>query len=89
MTGRHLFVRIDQADAEKMRDVPGLAALLARYEEGVRDADEHADTIEAARARYATDDIEIDDQPSVSIGDDGVWVSAWVFVRVADPDDEP
>ena len=82
---RHLFVRIDQADAEAMRDVPGLAALLARYEEMTRETDEHGDAIESARAQYATDEVEIDDQPSVSVGEDGIWVSAWVFVPRTEP----
>ena len=49
--------------------------------EGERDA---ARYIEAARAHYADDDIEIDDDPQVSEsgpgGDGGMWVQAWVWV---------
>ncbi|TJY57142.1 hypothetical protein E4T66_17170 [Sinimarinibacterium sp. CAU 1509] len=37
--------------------------------------------IEQARKDYCTDDIEIDDEPIVSVGDGGVWVNAWVWVR--------
>lgn len=29
---------------------------------------------------YESDDIEIDDDPLVSRGSDGYWVSAWVFI---------
>lgn len=36
--------------------------------------------IEAARNAYSDDDLEIDDDAAVSRADDGVWVSAWVFV---------
>lgn len=44
--------------------------------------------IETARRIWASmhgDDLEIDDNPKVSAGDDdGAWVAAWVWV----PDDE-
>lgn len=36
--------------------------------------------IEEARDNYATDECEIDDCPAVSEADNGVWVSAWVWV---------
>lgn len=38
--------------------------------------------IEQARAQYANDDLEIDDNPAISKGGDGdgVWVAAWVWV---------
>ena len=36
--------------------------------------------IEAARRDFADDDLEIDDDAAVSRGNDGVWVSAWVYV---------
>lgn len=37
-----------------------------------------------ARNEYQTDEIEIDDAPLQSRGDDGVWVSAWVWVSDED-----
>lgn len=37
-----------------------------------------------AEAEYGSDDIEIDDDASTSPTDDGVWVSAWVYL--ANPD---
>lgn len=36
-----------------------------------------------ARKQYtqSTSDLEIDDEPQVSITDDGAWVAAWVWVQ--------
>lgn len=34
---------------------------------------------EAARKKYASDDVEIDDEPVFSEADDGVWTSAWLW----------
>lgn len=42
--------------------------------------------IQRARDTYATpsdNDLEIDAEPCTSIGDDGVWVAAWVWVPFA------
>lgn len=38
--------------------------------------------VEAARAIYASDDVEIDDAPKLSRSDEdkGTWVAAWVWV---------
>lgn len=52
--------------------------------------EQKAAAIRYARKHYADpsgDDIEIDDNPSVSIADDptltrGIWVSAWVWVPI-------
>lgn len=47
--------------------------------------------IARARQRYcerSSDDIEIDDDPKLSRGDDGCWVQAWVWVRYPEPVDE-
>lgn len=43
----------------------------------------HARTIEAAREKHATDEVEIDDDVLLSIGDEGMWVSAWVWIKPA------
>lgn len=48
---------------------------------------DHDGTIEAARSNYADDDCEIDDKPLLSVADEGVWVSAWVYVRTSYPED--
>jgi hypothetical protein len=44
------------------------------------------DMISEARETYCDDETEIDDEPLVSLGDDGGWVSAWVWVRNKDAD---
>lgn len=37
--------------------------------------------VTVARREYATDEIEIDDNPNISPSDDGgTWVAAWVWV---------
>lgn len=43
----------------------------------------HGFTIAAARGDYedpSDSTIEIDDDPLLSVGEDGVWVSAWVYI---------
>jgi hypothetical protein len=47
--------------------------------------------IEAARDRYAlgsSDNIEIDDGALTSIGDEGTWVQAWVWMEHEDDEDD-
>lgn len=46
------------------------------------------EVVTEARRLYASDDIEIDDVPLVSIGERGAWVSAWVWVPSSDAGDE-
>ena len=53
--------------APSARVAPGLPPNAAYY-------------IAQARELYATDDVEIDDEPAVSAGDDGAFVAAWVWV---------
>jgi hypothetical protein len=36
--------------------------------------------IELACMNYTSDNIEIDDNPALSVGEDGIWVQAWVHV---------
>lgn len=38
------------------------------------------DLIEIARQLYADENTAIDDDARVSLGEDGIWVAAWVFV---------
>lgn len=44
--------------------------------------------VEQARAIHASDDVEVDDDPFISVGDGGKWVSAWVWVPNADAEDD-
>ena len=36
--------------------------------------------LEAAKALYETDEVQVDPDAKFSESDDGVWVQAWVFV---------
>ena len=55
------------------------AALRLSIDERCEARVAYADQIGEAR-RQANDELEIDDYPEVSAGDDGVWVQAWVWV---------
>ena len=44
-----------------------------------------AELIAQARAMYASDDVEIDDDAKVSSSDLGVYVQAWVWVPYPEP----
>ncbi|QWY83077.1 hypothetical protein [Rhizobium phage RHph_X66] len=74
--------------------IAGAEELAAKIEEQQQVAPSDALYISAAREHWASDDLEIDDDPRVSAGGDpGAWVHAWVWVRddeagVPDPDDE-
>ena len=57
-------------------------AALAEAESVVASRLAYADEIAEAREQ-ATDELEIDDLPVLSEGEDGVWVSAWVWVEAA------
>lgn len=53
--------------------------ILAELDPAQKD---HDGTIEAARANYCNDDLEIDDTPLLSPTENGCWVSAWVWVAI-------
>lgn len=41
--------------------------------------------VSSTREKWASEDLEIDDSPTLSVGDDpGCWVSAWVWVPFSD-----
>lgn len=87
-TSPSLFVRVDGTDAAAMKTIPELQPLLARYIEIRTNAGDSADAITSARDRYCTsDDIEIDDNPAVSIAENGTWVNAWLWVPMPDEDE--
>lgn len=82
---------IRQVCAETENPSPAMLELQTELAELTDQRLAHEMTIEAARSNYATDDIEIDDDPLLSIADEGVWVSAWVWVPTeSEPEeDEP
>lgn len=55
-----------------------LEGALSRVDSALEDQANCAEDIKRARA-LASDELEIDDNPMVSVGDQGVWVSAWVW----------
>ena len=63
-------------------------ALRQSIDKLIVEREQESAVIAAARGRYESDDLEIDDDPIVSIGENGVWVGAWVWVgREADHED--
>jgi len=78
--------------ARKGRDrTAKLERLASRLQEIEQERAEHQATIERARAMYAVpsdDDLEIDDEPLVSVAEKGTWVAAWVWVPRAEDEDE-
>lgn len=36
--------------------------------------------IEQARATFGTDEIEVDSDAALSVGEDGAWVQGWLFI---------
>ena len=65
-----------------------LMELSMRLGEMMVEAKAYADVIEEARDTYCNEEIEIDDEPDLSIADGGVWVSAWVWVQTFNEDEE-
>lgn len=43
--------------------------------------------VTSASAMHANDECEFDDNCAVSIGEDGAWVSAWLWIREVKTDD--
>ena len=63
-----------------------LESALGRVDLALEDQANCAEDIKRAR-ELATDDLEIDDEPMVSVSDRGVWVNAWVWAPA--PAEEP
>jgi hypothetical protein len=40
--------------------------------------------IGCARAKYQTDEVQIEDEAALSFAEGGVWVQAWLFVPAAE-----
>jgi precorrin-3B methylase len=69
------------------------AALGSGHELVARLKEQFTDSPEEARYRYAaqaeaTDELEVDDNAVVSIGDDGAFVMAWLFIEADEDEDE-
>ncbi len=67
--------------AETLRGVIVAALEIAEtLEDDEDDSETEALAVSLAGEKYGSDDIEIDEDTRVSIGDDGAFVRAWVFV---------
>ena len=72
------------AELRSLPTTPDIEKILKDYDEAKPDQHE----LEIARATHVTDELEIDDNASTSRGDDGVWVSAWVYVSNEELDED-
>ena len=61
-----------------------MEAAVAMCDELINERDAQRDAVYAARDMYEDDDISIDEDPIVAVVDDGVWVSAWLWMEVDD-----
>ena len=66
-------------DASDVR-VAQFTAAITECTDAVAEAQTLRNYIDQAREQ-TNDDLEIDDSPLTSAGEDGVWVAAWVHVR--------
>lgn len=73
-------IREFENEALNVGSVDGLIEIVKRWDQEKANLDNFSGEIEEARDNYATDECEIDDCPAVSEADNGVWVSAWVWV---------
>lgn len=84
-------IRAIRDAAERPMEFAGVFKNLAeRIEEAEADCEAYAPQIKEAKSRYQRDgEIEIDGNAPVSPGDDpGVYVGAWVWVPIDDPERE-
>lgn len=69
-------------------DVAALKAAIEGADEVRRFSEDQGASVAQARADYAGEDIQIDDDPVVCDAGDAVWVSAWVRVEKDEADDD-
>lgn len=82
MKTRPFHARLSESDLEAIHEAlvsSGNADLAALFNPKEGLSQEEAEYISRARA-YCDHDLEVDEEPLVSIGDDGAWVAAWVWV---------
>ena len=81
--------RLYEAAFRRVTAVPGcegapanaeLLAALKGCDAAIKEREIFAPQIAQAREESCCDDIEIDDDPVLSVADDGVWVSAWIWI---------
>ena len=67
------------------KETAELKAALEECRNAIGERTAYAQEIEKAREEFANDELEIDDDPVTSVSDEGVWVSAWVWVPHSGP----
>jgi hypothetical protein len=83
------WVNISDDEAMIIAKTPILETLHMKIEDQRNHLTAYAPQIEEARDEYATtDDVEIDDEPSISNADNGVWVMAWLWISIESEEDD-
>lgn len=70
---------IAATDAGETADLVDLKLALGKLEMVVLDRAKHAHLVDLAR-QEASEQLQVDSAPLVAVGEDGVWVEAWVYV---------
>jgi hypothetical protein len=84
------FVATAPKNVAEQTSLEPLNAALGLITQLEAEKQQYSEAILYARECYAEpseDDLEIDEDPLLSVGDGGIWVSAWVWVADEDPDD--
>ena len=82
MKTRPFLARLSESDLQAIHDAlvsSGNAVLAALFIQKEGLSPEEQNYVSLARD-YCGYDLEIDEEPLVSIGDDGAWVAAWVWI---------
>jgi hypothetical protein len=82
-----MWINLSDEDLALIEAHDDLQSLHARCVAMIVTIADSASYIEQAREDYAVDEIEIDDEPAVSAGDDGRWVQAWLWVTNEEVED--
>ena len=56
-----------------------IAGIIKAFDEAKALTAEYVATIDQARIEWGGDDLNVDSDAVVSVGEDGVWVAAWVL----------
>lgn len=63
------------------------AELEAQLNEIAAEREAYADAVDQAHDIHGSDGVNVDAEPILSVSDEGVWVSAWVWVPIDDKED--
>lgn len=83
MNTRPFHARLSKSDLKVIQEAlisSGKADLAALFIQKEGLSPEEEKYVSLARV-YCDDDLEIDEEPLVSIGDVGAWIAAWVWVE--------